>query len=66
MARGMGRLSPGAVALNMDWQDYTVGIILGGIVTLLLWRFVCFVSGRRRGGCAGCGATRCPLKNRKK
>ncbi|WP_347281698.1 hypothetical protein [uncultured Alistipes sp.] len=54
------------MALNMDWQDYTVGIILGGIVALLLWRFVCFVSGRCRGGCAGCGATRCPLKNRKK
>lgn len=46
----------------MDWQDYTVGIILGGIALLLLRRLVCLLSGRRRKGCAGCDATRCPLR----
>lgn len=48
----------------MDWQDYTVGAILGATVLLLAWRLWRRLCGRR-GGCAGCDAAGCPLKKKK-
>ncbi|MDE6069624.1 MAG: hypothetical protein K2F92_01925 [Alistipes sp.] len=46
----------------MDWQDYTVWGIVAAIGALLVRRLVCLLRGRGKGGCAGCGETRCPLK----
>ncbi len=46
----------------MTWQDYIVwGIVAVAvcIAAVWLWRQVC---GRRRGGCASCCATQCPMK----
>jgi hypothetical protein len=62
---GLVRLSFDAVVL-MDWQDYTVWGLVAVIGLLLLRWLACLLSGRRSGGCASCGETRCPLKNRKK
>ena len=48
----------------MGWQEYIVwgiGIAAAAVVLLRLWRLVC---GKRRGGCASCGAAECPLKKR--
>ncbi len=50
----------------MDWQDWAVGIIMGAIAVLLLQRLACMLRGRRKGGCATCGASRCPLKTKKR
>ncbi|MDE5691764.1 MAG: hypothetical protein K2I13_06125, partial [Alistipes sp.] len=50
---------------EMDWQDYTVGAILGATALLLAWRLWRRLCGRRRGGCAGCDAAGCPLKKKK-
>jgi hypothetical protein len=48
----------------MGWQDYIVaaiGLAVAAVVARRLW---CFVSGRRRGGCASCVSAQCPLKKR--
>lgn len=50
----------------MTWQDYIVwGIVAVAvcIAAVWLWRQVC---GRRRGGCASCCATQCPMKKSSK
>lgn len=46
----------------MGWQDYIVwaiGIAVAAIVVKRIW---CLFRGKRRGGCASCGSTQCPLK----
>ncbi|HJA96538.1 MAG TPA: hypothetical protein H9920_02290 [Candidatus Alistipes faecavium] len=46
----------------MGWQDYTAWAIVAAACCaagVWAWRRLC---GRRRGGCASCGAAQCPMK----
>ncbi len=43
-------------------QDYIVWAVVAAAVAVTIVRFWRLLCGRRRGGCASCGNTKCPLK----
>ncbi|HIY69253.1 MAG TPA: hypothetical protein H9828_07535 [Candidatus Alistipes intestinigallinarum] len=50
----------------MEWQEWVAGgiVLLAAAVAVgWFWRLLC---GRRRGGCASCAATQCPLRGAKR
>lgn len=46
----------------MDWQEYAVWVIGAAVAVLLARRLWCFFRHRKRGGCASCGSTQCPMR----
>ncbi|WP_302606382.1 hypothetical protein [uncultured Alistipes sp.] len=49
------------VGMEASWQDYATWAIGAAALVAVAVRIVRMACGRRRGGCASCGAAGCPL-----